>query len=35
MHIRFDTDFMKEIKKGLTALKKDKASLYTLEDLFD
>jgi prevent-host-death family protein len=35
MHIRFDRDFMKEIKKGLIALKKDKASLYTLEDLFD
>jgi len=35
MHIRFDADFMKEIKKGLTALKKEKASLYTLEELFD
>lgn len=35
MQIRFDADFMKEIKKGLTALKKEKASLYTLEELFD
>jgi antitoxin YefM len=35
MQIRFDADFMKEIKKGLTALKKDKASLYTLEELLD
>ena len=35
MHIRFDADFMKEIKKGLIALKKDKASLYILEELFD
>jgi len=35
MQIRFDADFMKEIKKGLVALKKDKASLYTLEELFD
>lgn len=35
MQIRFDADFMKEIKKGLVALKKGKASLYTLEELFD
>ena len=35
MQIRFDRDFMKEIKKGLIAMKKDKASLYTLEELFD
>ena len=35
MQIRFDVDFMKEIKKGLIALKKNKASLYTLEELFD
>jgi prevent-host-death family protein len=35
MQIRFDADFMKEIKQGLIALKKDKASLYTLEELFD
>lgn len=35
MQIRFDADFMKEIKKGLIELKKDKASLYTLEELFD
>ncbi len=35
MRIRFDADFMKEIKKGLSALKKGKATLYTLEELFD
>jgi prevent-host-death family protein len=35
MQIRFDADFMKEIKQGLIALKKDKASLCTLEELFD
>ena len=35
MHIRFDADFMKEIKKGLLALKKEKASLYTLDELFE
>jgi antitoxin YefM len=35
MQIRFDADFMKEIKQGLIALKKGKASLYTLEELFD
>jgi prevent-host-death family protein len=35
MRISFDADFMKEIKKGLIELKKDKASLYTLEELFD
>ncbi len=35
MRIRSDADFMKEIKKGLIALKKDKASLYTLNELFD
>ena len=34
MTIRFDSDLMEEIKKGLTALKKNKASLYTLEELF-
>ncbi|MBV5327256.1 MAG: type II toxin-antitoxin system Phd/YefM family antitoxin [Chlorobium sp.] len=35
MQIRFDADFMKEIKKGLAELKKGKASLYTLEELFE
>ena len=35
MQIRFDAEFMKEIKKGLIALKKDKASLYTLDELFE
>lgn len=31
--IRFDDDFMKEIKEGLKAFKKGKVSLYTLEEL--
>lgn len=35
MHIRFDADFMEEIKAGLVALKKDNASLYSLEELLD
>jgi len=35
IHIRCDADLMQEIKKGLSALKKDKVSLYTLEELFD
>ena len=33
LRIRSDSDLMKEIRKGLAALKKDKASLYTLEEL--
>lgn len=33
--VRFDQDLMKEIKKGLNALKKNNASLYTLEELFE
>ena len=33
MKVRFDPDLMKEIKAGLSALKKDKAALYTLEEL--
>jgi len=33
--IRYDRDLMAEIKKGLLALKKNKASLYTLEELFE
>jgi len=32
--IRSDAAFMDEIKKGLSALKKGKAKLYTLEELF-
>lgn len=32
--IRSDAAFMDEIKKGLAALKKGKAKLYTLEELF-
>lgn len=32
--VRFDGDFMKEIKKGLGALKNKKAKMYTLEELF-
>ncbi|RJQ56530.1 MAG: type II toxin-antitoxin system Phd/YefM family antitoxin [Nitrospiraceae bacterium] len=32
--IRSDPAFVEEIKKGLTALKKGKAKLYTLEELF-
>lgn len=32
--IRSDAAFMGEIKKGLAALKKGKAKLYTLEELF-
>ncbi len=35
MRIRCDAELMREIKKGLGALKKDKVSLYTLEELFD
>ncbi len=34
IHVRSDADFMKEIKRGLASLKKNKASLYTLEELF-
>ncbi len=32
--IRSDADFMAEIKKGVLALKKGKAKLYSLEELF-
>jgi len=35
MAIRFDADLMVEIKKGLQGLKGRKASLYTLEELFE
>jgi antitoxin YefM len=31
--IQFDSPLMKEIEKGLRDLKKNKASLYTLEEL--
>ena len=33
LEIRSDQDIMKEIKKGLTAFKKNKTSLYSLEEL--
>jgi prevent-host-death family protein len=33
--IRSDPDFVKEIRKGMKALKDKKESLYTLEELFD
>ena len=33
--IRSNSDLMKEIKKGLTSLKKQKTSLYTLDELFE
>jgi prevent-host-death family protein len=32
--LRSDAEFIDEIKKGLSALKKGKAKLYTLEELF-
>lgn len=32
--IRADADLMQEIKKGVDSLKKGKAKLYTLEELF-
>jgi len=35
MLVRFDPEFLKEIKKGIKALKNKNASLYTLEELFD
>ena len=34
-YIRTDSELMKEIKHGLASLKKNKSSLYTLEELFD
>lgn len=34
MTIKTDSDLMKEIKKGISALKKD-SKLYTLEELFE
>jgi prevent-host-death family protein len=35
IHVRSDAELMKEIKQGLVSLKKNKASLYTLEELFE
>ena len=35
LFVRSDNDLMEEIKKGLHALKKKKASLYTLDELFE
>ena len=35
MIIRSDGDFMAEIKKGLSAIKGNKASIYTLVELFE
>lgn len=35
MHIRFDKESMEEITEGLAALKEGRASLYTLEELFE
>ena len=32
--VRFDDELMTEIREGLMALKEKKASLYTLEELF-
>ena len=34
IHVRSDAELMKEIKRGLVSLKKNKASLYTLDELF-
>lgn len=33
--INSDPDFVREIKKGIKALKEKKAKLYTLDELFD
>ena len=33
--VRADDELMAEIRKGVAAYKKDKALLYTLEELFD
>lgn len=33
--VRSDSSLMKEIKKGLRALKAKKAKIYTLEELFE
>jgi prevent-host-death family protein len=34
MHIRSDPEFIKEIKKGVKALKQKKTKLYTLDEIF-
>lgn len=33
--VRSDSDLMEEIKTGLNSLKRKKASLYTLDELFE
>lgn len=33
MAVRFDGELMEEVKQGLDSLKRNKASLYTLEEL--
>lgn len=33
MAVRFDGELMEEVKQGLESLKRNKASLYTLEEL--
>lgn len=33
-YVRFDESLMQEIQQGLAALKRKKASLYTLDELF-
>jgi len=33
--VRSDSELMEEIKTGLSALKRKKASLYTLDELFE
>ena len=33
--VRSDAELMEEIKRGLDAIKKKKASLYTLDELFE
>lgn len=35
MAIRFDKESMDEIREGLAALRQGRASLYTLEELFE
>ena len=35
IHVQTDVELMEEIKQGLVFLKKNKASLYTLEELFE
>ncbi len=32
--IRSDVEFLKEIKKGVAALKREKVALYTLDEIF-